>query len=256
MTSKKSTIVRVVNWLAQPLSILSPCLAARLLEQLFLTPRRWRRPHREACWLGGANRSVIAFDEERVFPLFSWGEGPTVLLAHGWSGRGSQMAAFAQPLVQAGYRVVAFDAPGHGEADGRLTGVPEMARAIQKVADEVGPIHAVVAHSLGTAATSIALSGGLRVDRLVYIAPPENPGGFLWRVAHFLGFSEEVARRTADRIQRRFSFSLEQARGATLAPAMEVDLLVIHDLDDQEVAYQEGADLVDAWPGAVLVTHT
>ena len=43
--------------------------------------------------------------------MYSWGSGPTVLLVHGWEGRGSQLSAFAPALVKAGFRVVAVDMP-------------------------------------------------------------------------------------------------------------------------------------------------
>ncbi len=99
---------------------MAPSLAARLLERLFLTPRRWQRPVRETQWMSSARRSTLDFGGRRKLRLLTWGEGPTVLLAHGWSGRGSQMGCFAEPLVDAGYRVVAFDAPGHGDDDARF----------------------------------------------------------------------------------------------------------------------------------------
>ncbi len=183
-----STTVRIINTLARISTTLSPYLAARWLEHLFLSPSRWTTPPREVAWISTAQRSSVCFDETRKLPLFTWGSGPTVLLVHGWSGRGSQMGAFAEPLVKLGFRVVTFDAPGHGIADGRLSGLSEIAIAIERVASRVGPLHAIVAHSVGTAAATIALSRGLSVERLVYIAPPENPGDHLYRAARFLGF--------------------------------------------------------------------
>lgn len=249
-----STIVRFINIAARLTSLISTGLAARFLERLFLTPTRWPRPQRELRWMAGASQSKLRFDDSRHISLLTWGEGPTVLLAHGWSGRGSQMGAFVSGLVAGGFRVVAFDAPGHGDSDGRLTGLPEIAEAIQKIAKQEGPIHAVVAHSLGTAATTLALSRGLIVDRLVYISPPEDPGAFLFRAARFLGFSDAAARLARERIQRRFKASFDEARGKVLAPAMTADLLVIHDLDDEEIQHQEGALLAEVWPGAALVT--
>ncbi len=233
---------------------MAPSLAARLLERLFLTPRRWQRPVRETQWMSSARRSTLDFGGRRKLRLLTWGEGPTVLLAHGWSGRGSQMGCFAEPLVDAGYRVVAFDAPGHGDAGAGLSGLPEMALALAQVADHVGPVHAVVAHSLGTAATSLALSRGLDVQRLVYIAPPMEPGEYLRRAAGFLGFSEDVARMARVRIERRFAASFSDASGAALAPTMTSRLLVVHDSEDREVPCVEGARLCAAWPGAALVT--
>jgi hypothetical protein len=48
----------------------------------------------------------VRFDHARRLPVYSWGSGPTILLAHGWSGRGSQLGAFVEPLVEQGFRLV------------------------------------------------------------------------------------------------------------------------------------------------------
>ena len=57
--------------------------------------------------------------------------GSTVLMVHGWNGRGAQLGAFAPELVHAGFRVVTFDTPAHGRSPGRATNLPEISEAIQ-----------------------------------------------------------------------------------------------------------------------------
>jgi pimeloyl-ACP methyl ester carboxylesterase len=252
--NEKSLTIRLLRLGARISAVFAPGLAARWLERLFLSPMRWPTPAREVDWVAGARRCALPFDGGRNLPVLSWGSGPTVLLVHGWSGRGSQLGAFVAPLVAQGFRVVSFDAPGHGQADGKQTALPEIARATAKVAELVGPVDAVIAHSLGTAATTIAVANGLPVKRLIYISPPENPGVYLYRVARFLGFGDGVARRTQARIEQRFGGQFSDVRAEVLAPALNVPLLVIHDQDDVEVPHQEGIDLVNVWSGAALMT--
>ena len=251
---KNSTTVRAFRLLSRATATIAPPLAARWFERLFLTPRRFPTPKREAEWLASARRSKLQFDEHRSLPLYIWGDGPVVLLAHGWSGRGSQMAGFAQALVHEGFQVIAFDAPGHGQADGNRSSLPEVANTIEHVAEAVGPVHAIVAHSLGTAASTIALSRGLPVQKLVYVAPPENPGDYLYRIARFLGFGDAIARRTQARIEKRYDYPFELCRGSTLAAELDIPLLVVHDLDDRDVPHEDAVRLVEAWPGARLMT--
>ena len=162
------------------------------------------------------------------------------------------MAVVAEALVGAGYRVATYDAPGHGTADGRLSGLPEMATAIERVRDRIGPLRAVVAHSLGAAAATIAVARGLAVQRLVYVSAPDDPGVYLHRAARHLGFGDTVGRRAQARIERRFDFPFAAARGAALAPAIETPLLAIHDRADPLVPHDAAETLVEAWPGAIL----
>lgn len=185
--------------------------------------------------------------------VWSWGEGPTVLLVHGWNGRATQLGGFVEPLVARGYRVVAFDAIGHGQSPGKFLSLPELATCIQLVADALGEVYGVIAHSLGGAATTFALSRGLRVERAVFISPPSDPREFLAMVSGALGASDEVRSRVKERVERRLGTALEDMRAETLARSMGTPLLVIHDENDKEVPVRVGRTVANAWPGAELV---
>ena len=247
-------LLKVLRAAAPTLSRVSPTLSSRLLGRMFTTPMRHRTPAREQRWLVGASEERLPFDEGRSLRMHRWGSGPTVLLVHGWSGRGSQLGAFAAPLVQRGFRVVTFDAPGHGEHGRGRTALPELVDAVERVASHVGPLHAVVAHSLGTSAATIAMARGLRSKRLVFLSPPDNPPAFLGRMAHRIGFSPAVARGAQRRLEARYGMRFDDARAAPLAQRMKAPLLIVHDRDDDDVPHAEGRALAAHWPGARLVT--
>lgn len=235
---------------AGALSAMAPNLAARWLERLFVTPPRHATPAREAIWMEGSREAWIAFDEDRKMPVYSWGEGPTVLLVHGFSGRGSQMGAFVRPLLAQGCRVVIFDFVAHGRAGGRQTSLPEMAEALAVVARHLGPLHGIVAHSIGSAATAIALSRGIDVHRVVCVSPPDDPEAYLFRLADSLGFSSRVTGRTKRRLETRFGLRFEKARGADLVPLLTQQALIVHDCGDRVVPMAEGKLLHNRWAGS------
>jgi pimeloyl-ACP methyl ester carboxylesterase len=176
-----------------------------------------------------------------------------VLLVHGWNGRGTQLGGFVAPLVQRGYRVVAFDALGHGDSPGRHQSLPEFARDILAITDELGEIYGVIAHSLGGAATTLAMSQGLRVERAVFVSPPANPEDFLAIFAGALGISNEVRDRVQQRVEARLGMDMVDMRADLLAQSMRTPLLVIHDRDDKEVPIEVGRSIASTWPGAELV---
>jgi pimeloyl-ACP methyl ester carboxylesterase len=254
--SSKSTIVRTIRTLAPATSVLAPPLAGRWLANLFCTPVQ-RPPHpREQKWLEGATRSQVTYDQNITLPVWTWGSGPTVLLVHGWSGRGSQLAVMAAPLVQAGFKVVTFDLPAHGEAGGKLAALPIFARAIGLVAAESGPVHGVISHSLGTAGVSLAMVDGLQMDRAVYLAPPENLPLYLQRAGAYLGFRPGIADHAQRHLEKLYGIPFDQMRAPVYGPRMTAQLLIIHDDTDQEVDLSEGHQLVRHWPGAqLIVTH-
>jgi hypothetical protein len=102
---------------------LAPELAARIAARMFVTPRRHQRPPREREVLAWGQR----IEEAGGLVGWTWGEGPPVLLMHGWEGRAAQLGAFVGPLVAAGLKVVGYDAPAHGESAGKTATLIECA---------------------------------------------------------------------------------------------------------------------------------
>jgi pimeloyl-ACP methyl ester carboxylesterase len=231
----------------------APGGAVRAFDFLLMTPRRRGAPQRETEWLASAERATLPVAGGRL-ALWSWGHGRPVLLVHGWSGRGSQLGAFVPPLVAAGHRVVAFDLPGHGDSTGLRSSLPAMAEAIEAVIEHLGIVEGVIAHSAGAPATALALAGGTRQPRVVFVAPPSDLAWFTRRLVRALGLPARLYRRTRRRIERRIGARWSELRMGVVAPEMTQPLLVIHDRGDREVPWEHGAAVAAAWPGAELVT--
>jgi pimeloyl-ACP methyl ester carboxylesterase len=238
------------------LSRTAPRVATRIAADLFMKPRRFRTPPREEALLEGAERLRILAGERTVIRAWRWGSGPVVILAHGWEGRGSQMAPFVAPLVAAGRTVIAFDAPGHGTSNGNRSSLPHFAWALRSVAAAVSDNapDAIIAHSLGCAATTLALREGLTAGRVVFISPPLNPADYTNRFGDILGLEAEIIDRMRMRIEERFLRKWSDYSLAETARTMTAPLLVIHDRDDQDTLWSEGAALAGAWPGARMMS--
>ena len=178
------------------------------------------------------------------------------LLVHGWGSRGARLNSFVAPLTQAGFSVVAFDAPGHGASAGRLSSLPQFISAIREIGDRLGPIDLVAAHSMGGAATTLAMARGLSVRRAVFLAPASDPAGYSERFASVLGLSPAVLSRLTSALERRFGMAWTDFDVLAAAATMSAPLLVFHDRDDRDVAWTDGESIAAAWPGARLVTTT
>ena len=168
------------------LSLASPALAARWVYRLWFQPIRFPEPQQEKDWRRTAQPLAVSH-RGQALAVDTWGTGPTVLMVHGWNGRGAQLGAFAPALVQAGYRVVTFDTPAHGRSPGRVTNLPEISEAIQAVARVCGPVHAVIGHSFGVASAIFAVRQGLKVNRIVAISPPHNGRGLTPEIFYSAG---------------------------------------------------------------------
>jgi pimeloyl-ACP methyl ester carboxylesterase len=228
-------------------SRVAPELTSSVAAELFSATRRTKPRPGERDVLASAASTRIA-----GIQTWSWGEGPAVLLVHGWNGRATQLGAFVEPLLARGYRVVAFDAIGHGDSIGKRSSLPELANCIRQVVDELGGVYAVIAHSLGGAATTYAMAYGLRVERAVFISPPADPREFVEVFGAALGVNDDVRARLRTRVERRLGVSMNDMQVYGFASRMSTPLLVVHDRDDKEVPFEVGREIARSWPNAEL----
>lgn len=237
-------------------SRLAPGPSGRAAARLFTYSHGRRQlDAQEALWLRDATPFELDCDG-RTLAAWSWGDGPTVLLHHGWGGRGAQLGAFAAPLVAAGFSVVTYDAPAHGASPGRFTNGVEFARTIAEASRQLHGLHAVVAHSLGCLATAYALRRPLPIDRLVFVAPPAGMSTYARQFADAVGITDRVRDLMLAHFETKLDMDWEDfaaerlAETDRLARGRQTPLLVIHDRDDKQAPWQEGRRYHQAWEGS------
>jgi len=237
----------------------APPLAQQWATKLFFEPMKFSRPAREARLIADATVEPYSFQgfyprpsNETYVVNYSWGDGPTVLLVHGWAGRGSQMATMVAPLVEAGYRVVTFDAPAHGDSPGQRTNLMEVSNIVGALSEECGGFAAVIGHSFGGMAAGFALYDGAQSEKLITIGSPVTMDNVL------NGFRSQLnaSARTVDGVKRQIETLAERPVDAfslshTLADSA-IAGLIIHDRQDRDVSYEQALLLNDAWPNSTL----
>ena len=187
--------------------------------------------------------------------VYDWGRGDdVVVLAHGWDGRASQFAALVRELVAAGFRVVAFDAPAHGDSPARGSYLIDWIDVFVALQQRYGRFRGVVGHSFGGLGALLSAAGGLAVGRVVTVAAPADADLLLTQFQKILGHDD----RTAAALRRRFAeryFPGESdpfgRLSAVRRPLPEgMPLLAIHDEGDRVVPFAELTRIAGANPGA------
>lgn len=251
--------VPVVRSLFRAVGAVAPAAAARLAERLWFTPPRPRISAEARAFLATGEPMHAIVDGRRV-AAWSWGAGPSVLLMHGWGGFAAQMQAFVEPLVRAGLRAVAFDALSHGASQSGAHGARqatffEFRDVLLELSRRVEPVAGVIAHSGGCTSVGTAIRAGWRVPAAVFIAPMASPLTYQRVFQQALGLSDDVLQRFHENVEARLSFRWEDLE-MPLVPnvASTPPVLVIHDRDDRETPWREGAAIAEAWPDAQLMT--
>lgn len=228
---------------------------AELAVDVFLRPPPpSRMPPREQGYLVSAVRGT-AVTRHGELAQWTWGSAgaPTVLLVHGWAGRAAQLGAFAAPLVAAGFRVVAFDGPAHGESPGRQSHVPLLAECIVDIAGQAGEVRAVVGHSMGAASAAMATMVGLALRGLVLIAPPLSHRGRAERVAARMELAPAVWAEFFAAAERRTGWKDADVDMRVVARRAPCPALVLHDPEDDSTDYAGSVEFTALWSGARLV---
>lgn len=241
------------------LAAVSPSLAARTIGRLWFSPPKRALSVDERAQLASGDRVPVTLDGRHV-AAWSFGEGPIVMLVHGWGGRAGQMLPFVAPLVESGARVVVLDALGHGESSPSALGrrqasFLDVARCMEAVSEKVGMPEAIVAHSGGAIASTIALQRGtLAPSRLALLAPMTRPVLYAKRFDAMLHLSPELGQRWRDHAETRVGFAWADLDLTTAAARFPVPkALIVHDRRDKEVPFAEGEALADAWLEADFV---
>lgn len=255
---QNSTIVRHGNSLWRVVrayfaiaSRLLPDLARRHAEHLFTLPPRY--PGRRTHPVDARRETVVAGKHS----LAVWQAGPlgapTVLLVHGWGGRGVQMGGFVAPLLAAGYRAVWFDQPGHGDNRRGTVALPDFVRAVEALTATHGPFCAAIGHSLGAAALGLALRRGVALGRVVFVSPPSSIDEHAQNFARLLGITPRVREAMRRRLERRYGVRFAEIDRLDELEQLRVPALFVHDCDDAEVPFEHTLRLSGRMPGSRLL---
>lgn len=221
--------------------------------RLFMTAPRSPMARREAEQM--AHGTPFEF-EQAGDRLRGWifGEGPLVLLTHGWGGRASQLADFAVGLANRGRKVICFDAPGHGESEGEICNAVRVADCLAILQNKFGPVEAILGYSFGVVGANVALWNGLQVKAVAYIS------GLVWiperfkEWAHAVGLSPDAEAEYLQLAEDYFGKGkIDQISGDRIAPAMTAAALIVHDEADAEVDIEQAECLARNWPQSQVV---
>lgn len=234
-----------------------PAWGTRGALRLFFTPLPWklaaRRPLPSPWQLTHWPFEGVQLASHRRTDLTPG--RPIVLLVHGWAGSAAQMRRLADTLAAQGFDPVLLDLPAHGRSGGWRSTLPQFGRALFAAASRLGPLHGVVAHSLGALAALHAAARGLPVQRLALIAPSAPPAQFLDWFAGSFGLPEGISARMRSQIELREQVNLGEYEPGWLGPRVQQPSLVLHDEADRVAPFGASRRLAKHMPSLRLASH-
>ena len=234
-----------------------PRFSTRRSPDHVLLADRARFHLRHATWV----RVPTSEGDVQAYVFEPTGKGPHagVLIAHGWTSEASFMAVFAEQLRRAGFRVVAFDQPGHGRSVQRRASLVDCARALMQVAEALGPLRFAVTHSIGGLATLLVGEGGQPMaraypfERYVLVSSPNRFSTITQEFADEIRLGAAATRHFEQHVERVAHRPIATFTASKLLAAAGRPALVIHSHDDMEVGFHTAEEIVAACPEARLM---
>ena len=155
------------------LSRISKKMAAKEAFDLFCTPIPSEIPNHPA--LPPSNEALQFRLNGLLVKGYRWNKGgkERILVLHGFSSSASNFYHLASEFIKNNFEVLAFDAPAHGNSEGKNINVIVYKEMIKKIVDAYGPVQNYVAHSFGGLAVCIALEeiSHPETTKVVLLAP-------------------------------------------------------------------------------------
>ena len=251
-------IPKPVSYFAKILELISSRLANFFGIRLFITPVNFPIPKREQYMLKSAQKKRLYIPEiKKEIEILSYGYSKKkVLLVHGWSGRSTQLFAFADKLLENGYMVISFDGPAHGKSTGRTTMMPEFLKTIEKINTTFGPFEAAIGHSFGATSLYNAAATFLDIKTFIAIGSGDRISDIISNFVKNLYLNEKSAKKIQLGLEKKWMIHVDDFSSSTVAKKIKIPVLVVHDIIDGDVpvscAYRIRQNLEK---GSLLITN-
>lgn len=255
-TKEQKPALSAPKWIRMSFAIMeqiSPFLSSRIAAFLFFTPIRFKAPVQEQKYLSDAKTKTITYKNNKV-KVYEWGDAKkAILLVHGWAGRATQVAHLAKPLIENGYKVYSFDAPGHGNSNGRHTHFIEFSEIIIELNNRFQDIESIIGHSMGGSACVHAITQGFNPKKCITIGAPASVNWVLKSYCKQLNLSDKIAEIIKTHLEKKFAQKFEDLSLRTMVKHIETPGLVIHCEDDVDAPVECAHQIHENWKNSTLL---
>lgn len=237
---------------------LSINLVTKLASKLFTTPIKYKTPRRELEMDKNSRQYLLEIPKiNKSIMIYEYGTSDKkIMLAHGWSGRGTQLVKFADELLKLGYSTISFDAPAHGKSGTKTTLMPEFIASILEIEKKYGGFDAAIGHSLGGMSLLNAVKQGLHLKKLVIIGSGDKIQDILNAFVKELKLKPIIANKMKTYFEKKYGEPMESYSAHLAAKEVKNPTLIIHDENDYEVPIFCGKNIFENLPnGELFVTQ-
>jgi len=171
----------------------------------------------------------------------------TVVLMHGWGGNAEMTLTMAQPLYDAGYEVLVYDARNHGlSPDDGFSSLPKFSEDTSAAVDWMrttrrDPAHRVVlvGHSIGAAAVLLAASKRDDIAAVVSVSAFAHPDKLMRGEVKRLPLPEFMVKAVLKYVEWRIGYSFDEIAPMNTLCRISCPVLLSHGDNDRVVPFSD-----------------
>ena len=222
---------------AKFLEAISPKLTTLFAAKLFSTPLKHKIPKRELEMdKNSLQQKIIVHSINKEIVVYRYGESQRkILLVHGWSGRGTQLAKIADEFLNLGFETVSFDAPAHGKSKGNTTLMAEFIASILEIEKQFGPFEYAIGHSLGGMSILNAIKQNLKINKAVIIGSGDIVQDIIDDFISKLQLKPKYGILLKNYFEKKNNATMDSFSAYNAAKEVKIPILIIHDENDDEI---------------------
>jgi pimeloyl-ACP methyl ester carboxylesterase len=238
-------------------SLLSPQWAIHKTVKLFSLPPKPNIRIKEKVFLDTAQQKRTVRAGVKIME-YHWGNSsaPYILLSYGWGYNAGRWRHYVNQLVEAGFRVIAYDPPGHGYAPKNQVHLVLNATILAHIIEEYGKPEVMIGHSFGGASSIYTIHNlplALQPSKFVLMAAFSYTPKVFKGYASTLGLRRTVYRgmihhfeELAKRPLKYFDFAL------MAADLSHLKVLIVHSLEDEVTPFSNALRYHNFWKNSYL----
>lgn len=233
---------------------LPPPLRSAFYWRVFCTPILHRREAHHFDFLKRGKPFLLPSGTAYLLKGWSFGTtGPRVVLSHGWQGSAASWHVLAPKLVNAGFRVIVYHAPGHHSRP-RRSSLPDFMQGLRDIVETFGAEY-LVGHSFG-AMTVAGVSQEIPDLRgMALYSSPDELLSLALGFCQTMTMSELVQSEFLERLRKHSTRPLEEETVSHYLRSLQCPLLLIHDKDDEVISVENSVRLAQRPRTELIVTE-
>jgi pimeloyl-ACP methyl ester carboxylesterase len=237
------------------LGLVSPQKATQIAHGYFSQPRKGKLTlERLPKTLQAAHLETIVHNDD-VIQTYIWkGNDTIVLLIHGWESNSSRWKKMLPHLKKSGCTIIAVDGPAQGLSSGKELTIIKYAEFIDIVSKKYQPQY-LIGHSMGgkTCLYYQYKYQNPNIKKIVTLGSPSDFKIILKNFTSLLSLSNKLEKSLEKKYSEFLKTNLDQISSKEFASKIDVKGLIVHDVEDKIVLFEEGKKIAESWKDAQLI---